>query len=861
MDSAAVQAAAEVAASELRSEGLSDVRIEALPADGVTSCGGWIMPVAWFVRDARLEMVGLGHPAQVLADYSEVPQSLALYSPGTPGGRWVEGTVVAARSPAEVRRRLRGRFLFLTEGMGSFEMNEAAAEAGALGIIVCVAGPDSHASRYLNYAVPLDAQRRCIPCFSLAPDAGERLKAALQTTPGLRLRARVRSRRRAGTQPMVTATVGQGTPAVYLCAHLDEPGAQDNASGTAVAIEAMRTLQALTEARGFRPAARGVRILLSTEVRGLQAWLNRGVRVPPFLAGLNVDMAGGPATDGAPAVVLRGGFRDRGHFARYLLSDAGRIADSVVPGIASKAGHNYVSDAILTPRSPPGHVSMEQGVGPTYHTSGDVPDRLSLRTLHWSGVASVAYLYAATRLAPIDGMSLARRIIREGKRDLARQPGREGIIGRRMSDELASVRGIMQSRPNHHDWPDPESWYRAGVSRRTGCWPAVEQGLRLQRLIADTRVTVPRARSGASSARREALRLVPQALFNGFLSFEDQFGSGRAAALERETGLRPRWGTDNWAWMLARHMRGKQTLAALVDDLSERGVEVDMSAAVRLTQRLAHDGKVRLRPVIEAAEFSSHLRALGVKAGRVLFVHSSLSACGYIAGGPATIVDVLLRILGPRGTLVMPTHTVSLLGNPPYDRLRSPSGVGAVTEYFRKLAGVVRSPHPTHSVAACGPLAGELTEAHAPGMSPLAREGFWGQFYDRDGDVLLLCPIRSATVFHAGEDWTKVPQPSAAVHAIEADGRRRVYTLHQMPWHVDHFERSLAAPLLHRGLIRRLSLGEGPTWLGRARDMADISVRVNRANPCVSLGRGGACACFYCEALRRGVAARQGSTA
>jgi hypothetical protein len=30
-------------------------------------------------------------------------------------------------------------------------------------------------------------------------------------------------------------------------------------------------------------------------------------------------------------------------------------------------------------------------------------------------------------------------------------------------------------------------------------------------------------------------------------------------------------------------------------------------------------------------------------------------------------------------------------------------------------------------------------------------------------------------------------------------------------------------------------------------------VAVNRANPLVSLGRNGACGCFYCRALRLGV--------
>jgi hypothetical protein len=85
-----------------------------------------------------------------------------------------------------------------------------------------------------------------------------------------------------------------------------------------------------------------------------------------------------------------------------------------------------------------------------------------------------------------------------------------------------------------------------------------------------------------------------------------------------------------------------------------------------------------------------------------------------------------------------------------------------------------------------------------------------------------------------------------------------VFTIPQAPWHVDHFERTMAAPLLRSGAMRTAPLGESTIYLASARAMADISVAVNRANPLVSLGRGGACRCFYCHALRLGAARENG---
>jgi aminoglycoside N3'-acetyltransferase len=157
---------------------------------------------------------------------------------------------------------------------------------------------------------------------------------------------------------------------------------------------------------------------------------------------------------------------------------------------------------------------------------------------------------------------------------------------------------------------------------------------------------------------------------------------------------------------------------------------------------------------------------------------------------------------------------------------------------------------------ALGPAARELTALPRPNLAPLAREGFWGKLYDADGDVLLLCPIASATIFHAGEAWTGVPQPALLAHVRNGNGRRRVFTIPRGPWHVDHFERAMAAPLLRSGAMRRVPLGEGAIYRASARAMADISVAVNRANPLASLGRNGGCRCFYCSALRRGMEMR-----
>lgn len=51
------------------------------------------------------------------------------------------------------------------------------------------------------------------------------------------------------------------------------------------------------------------------------------------------------------------------------------------------------------------------------------------------------------------------------------------------------------------------------------------------------------------------------------------------------------------------------------------------------------------------------LSSLGVRTGSAVIVHASMRAMGLAAGRSETLLDGLLDVLGPRGTLVVPTFT------------------------------------------------------------------------------------------------------------------------------------------------------------------------------------------------------------
>lgn len=107
------------------------------------------------------------------------------------------------------------------------------------------------------------------------------------------------------------------------------------------------------------------------------------------------------------------------------------------------------------------------------------------------------------------------------------------------------------------------------------------------------------------------------------------------------------------------------------------------------------------------------LTQLGLRQEDIVFFHSSLSSLGSIEGGAETVIDAFLKVIGPKGTLCVPTiiHTLGLPRDV-FNVQKSPSEAGIITEALRKRSSAIRSNHPTHSVACIGKRAKELVNGH-----------------------------------------------------------------------------------------------------------------------------------------------------
>ena len=240
------------------------------------------------------------------------------------------------------------------------------------------------------------------------------------------------------------------------------------------------------------------------------------------------------------------------------------------------------------------------------------------------------------------------------------------------------------------------------------------------------------------------------------------------------------------------------------------------------------------------------LRAIGLRAGATVLVHSSLSSFGRVAGATATeaantVIEALLEVTGPRGTLMLPTFSGSATfgpDNPPvFDVRHTPCNTGRIPETFRARSDARRSLHPDHSIAAVGPRTDELLHDHELSPLPCGPDTPFGRLArSEDGYVLFLgADLACNTMFHhveeiAGAPYHLQPGPTEAT-VIDYEGRRRTVSVWLHRWDT---ERNFPRPepyFLAHDIERMGQIGSCTARLLQARPMVEYVVERLREDP------------------------------
>lgn len=161
--------------------------------------------------------------------------------------------------------------------------------------------------------------------------------------------------------------------------------------------------------------------------------------------------------------------------------------------------------------------------------------------------------------------------------------------------------------------------------------------------------------------------------------------------------------------------------------------------------------------VINKESFVNDLKKIGIKKGDRVFLHSSFKSIGTESGNPQKVIDAFLTILAEDGCLGMPVFPFCFSAEEPFDIDSSPSQVGIISEFFRRMKGVSRSFSPSHSVCFYGKDAEHFSRG-AEFMPPYSLQGPFGKLYDFNFKIVMLgCGLAPNSMLHAIEDWARLP--------------------------------------------------------------------------------------------------------
>jgi aminoglycoside 3-N-acetyltransferase len=230
--------------------------------------------------------------------------------------------------------------------------------------------------------------------------------------------------------------------------------------------------------------------------------------------------------------------------------------------------------------------------------------------------------------------------------------------------------------------------------------------------------------------------------------------------------------------------------------------------------------------------------------------HTSLSSFGIVDGGAGTVVEAILEVIGPEGTLMVP-YFLSPYYEEVYDHHHPPpTYCGAVPRLLRTWPGEVFSFHPSHPVVVLGRDAQRLVRDHHR-VSAVGKNSPPDRLAKLGGKVLLLGVTQWVnSMIHVGEAYAEVPywgqqhpDRRSGRWGIMPDGRRIWVPLPETPSDSAGFHK-IEPLLIERGAITFAMIGQARCRLIGGQALIDAVVEFLRPDP------GGLLCdqpdCYYC---------------
>ncbi len=764
---------AAVCVQALKEAGFSDIESISIPCDGVTSFMDHTMPQAWD-RTGRCTLEIINRPEiadaeKLLCDSNRNALEAGIWSPPTPP-EGICGEVITGETVQTTPESAAGKYVFITEPPKNLQMISWS-KANAAGVVCTKMEAADFAPDELcwmngvgHYGWYYSKGDKRIPVFVLTPRRAEFLQRLLASGP-VQLRGVMNTRIYDGDIQIITGRIpGESPQELMLMAHIYEPFIADDAVGFAGSVEIGRLLKELEQLGKFR-LKRSLRVVFTMERYGFFAYLSDPKRAKKIFAAQNMDAfcsktysIGGMPLSFFMSPVCNPFFGD-------VLQK--KMLDTLLPDVKYRWRHSVLHDDSLggDPDLDIPTLWIEEGTGKYHHNKhrafNEIDEDLAPRIL------ALLTAYCAVMLSS-DASDLRHAVTpyitafaKERIRDVSRAWRAKEIDSAEAEYRLKLIHHFASGRLRSFNKLQSALVSAAECKQLVNSLP----GLLLPASPLPD-LTPWEVRADNMFIKRCQKADIP-------------FSFARIPHQERQF-----WQCATNRLLLPLS-NGRRSLLEVMkmQRFSENPpakpfTKAELQQYIAYVEYLEKYGYVTIdRPGHTTPEdFARALKKLGVTENMQLIVHTGLASFGRFDGGPQEYCRTIMDAIGKNGTLMMPAFNQYDMSdtNGVFDWKNTVSKVGAVTEFFRNMPGVVRSLDPTHSVAVWGRNKIDFIRHHhqLPAMHRNSPIGL----LEQAGGYCLLAGCRTAVTFrHVVETSLKCPccgQRTEEYGAILPDGSR-----------------------------------------------------------------------------------------
>lgn len=251
-----------------------------------------------------------------------------------------------------------------------------------------------------------------------------------------------------------------------------------------------------------------------------------------------------------------------------------------------------------------------------------------------------------------------------------------------------------------------------------------------------------------------------------------------------------------------------------------------------------------MEKLVTKTDLIADFKKIGIGPGASLMLHSSCKKVGQIVGGPEMIIEGLLEVLGPKGTLMMyvswdqspyyildwPQEKQELYRQhlPAFQPGKSRAMVSwsVLTEILRIHPQAQQSRHPEASVVAVGAQSQYLTEDH-PYQYGYGKGSPFEKLCQLEGQVLMLgAPLESMTLIHYAEHIAECDHKKVARYQLPVlEEGKKVWldiedfdTNGTFPWEGEDYFKLILQDYLNQSGVEPSLIGQAPSYLFKAKE-------------------------------------------